>query len=269
MAGEIGVRAIGECPESETDAQRKTWRFRLESWIWRSRSRPSRPFPGSKWSCLLLRPVLQDALSEVTNICAPLTLRVLLDDFTAFMNGRNKEFVEMAEKVLRKLEREVEEKGLKLAITEGKGARQSLPASIWKKCFRNAATKKKLFWQRMWKRWEWTGERGPSSWERRRRREERRAMSDFRFLRRNGEFQKIYGNWSEEVVEDGFGSCDRTGRTSRWLRAFRNADIEEADGSSSRKGGVGFVISLHKFPLWPRLLGKMGGSGWGNGEKSS
>ena len=56
--------------------------------------------PGSKWSCLLLRTVLQDALSEVTNICTPLTLRVLLDDFTAFMNERNKEFVEMAENVV-------------------------------------------------------------------------------------------------------------------------------------------------------------------------
>ena len=213
--------------------------------------------------------MLQDALIEVTNICAPLTLRVLLDDFTAFMNGRNKEFVEMAEKVLRKLEREVEEKGLKLAITEGKGARQSLPASIWKKGFRNAATKKEVV---LATNVETLGVDGRTRTKQLGAKEKaRRKKCDVRFpiFKRNGEFQKIYGNWSEEVVEDGFGSCDRTGRTSRWLRAFRNADIEEADGSSSRKGGVGFVISLHKFPLWPRLLGKMGGSGWGNGEKSS
>ena len=33
--------------------------------------------PGSKWSCLLLRIVLQDALGEVTNIHPSLKLRVL------------------------------------------------------------------------------------------------------------------------------------------------------------------------------------------------
>ena len=38
--------------------------------------------PGSKWSCLLLRIVLQDALSEVTNIYPPLKLRVFVDDIT-------------------------------------------------------------------------------------------------------------------------------------------------------------------------------------------
>ena len=42
-----------------------------------------------------------------------LTSRVFVDDITAFMNGRNKELVEMAEKVLKKLIMEVEEKGMK------------------------------------------------------------------------------------------------------------------------------------------------------------
>ena len=43
--------------------------------VWRSRSRPSRPLSlGSKWSCLLLRIVLQDALSEVTKIFPPLKI---------------------------------------------------------------------------------------------------------------------------------------------------------------------------------------------------
>ena len=37
-----------------------------------------------KWICLLLRSVLQDALSEVTNIYPPLKLRVFVDDITAF-----------------------------------------------------------------------------------------------------------------------------------------------------------------------------------------
>ena len=34
--------------------------------------------PGSKWSCLLLRIVLQDALNEVTKFYPPLKLRVFL-----------------------------------------------------------------------------------------------------------------------------------------------------------------------------------------------
>ena len=51
---------------------------------------------GSKWSCLLLRIVLQDALSKVTKNFPPLRSRVLVGDVTAFMNGRNKDLVEMA-----------------------------------------------------------------------------------------------------------------------------------------------------------------------------
>ena len=55
-------------------------------------------FFGPKWICFL-RIVLQDTLIEVTKICPPLRLRVFVDDITSFMNGRNKELVEMAEKV--------------------------------------------------------------------------------------------------------------------------------------------------------------------------
>ena len=55
--------------------------------------------PGSKWTCLLFRIVLQDALSEVTRIYKFRKLRVLVDDITTFMNGTNQELVEMAEKV--------------------------------------------------------------------------------------------------------------------------------------------------------------------------
>ena len=76
--------------------------------------------PGSKWSCWLLRVVLQELLSEVTQIYPLLELKVFVDDITAFLNGRNKELVEMAEKVFKKLKREVEEKDLKLSITEGR-----------------------------------------------------------------------------------------------------------------------------------------------------
>ena len=61
----------------------------------RSRSRPSITtiLLGSQWSCLLLRIVLQDALSEVTQIYPPLRLRAFVDDITALTNGRNKELV--------------------------------------------------------------------------------------------------------------------------------------------------------------------------------
>ena len=43
---------------------------------------------GSRWSCLLLRIVLQDALSEATKICLPLKLRVLVDDLTALLTAQ-------------------------------------------------------------------------------------------------------------------------------------------------------------------------------------
>ena len=51
--------------------------------------------------------VLQDALGEVTNFYPLLKLRMFVDDITVFMNGRNKELVEMAEK----FSEEVEERG--------------------------------------------------------------------------------------------------------------------------------------------------------------
>ena len=53
-------------------------------------------------------------------------------------------------------------------------------------------------------------------------------------------------SWCEEVVEDGFGPCESVVSSSCWHRASREADVEEADGSSSsRNDGVGVVISLH------------------------
>ena len=55
--------------------------------------------PGSKWSCLLLRIVLQDELSEVSKIYLPLKLRVFVDDITALLMVKNKVVAEMAKKV--------------------------------------------------------------------------------------------------------------------------------------------------------------------------
>ena len=42
-----------------------------------------------------------------------------MDDITALLKRRNKEFAELAERVLEKLKKEVEKKGLELPITEG------------------------------------------------------------------------------------------------------------------------------------------------------
>ena len=66
--------------------------------------------PGSKWSCLLLRVVLQDALSEVTKNCPPLKLRVFVDDITALLIVKNREVTAMAKKVMKKLREEVEKR---------------------------------------------------------------------------------------------------------------------------------------------------------------
>ena len=77
--------------------------------------------PGSKLSCLLLRVVLQDALSEVTNIYPPLKLRAFVDNITALLMEKNKEVAEMAMKV----KEEVERKGFKMSVTESGKERKS------------------------------------------------------------------------------------------------------------------------------------------------
>ena len=85
---------------------------------------------GSKWSCLLLRIVLQDALSEVTKIHHTLKLRVFVDDITALVRGKNKEVAEMAKNVMKKAERRSGGKGFKLSVTEnGKEGKSKMIAS--------------------------------------------------------------------------------------------------------------------------------------------
>ena len=54
--------------------------------------------PGSKWSCLLLRIVLQDALGEVTHIYLPLKWRVFVDDITALLMGNDEEVAKHGKK---------------------------------------------------------------------------------------------------------------------------------------------------------------------------
>ena len=86
---------------------------------WRSRFRPFRPScQDPSGSCLLLRIVLQDASSEVTQIYPPVKLRVFEDDITALSRERNRDKAEIAKKVMKKLKEEVEKKGLKLSVTE-------------------------------------------------------------------------------------------------------------------------------------------------------
>ena len=88
--------------------------------VFRVNSSKSRYGPSRvKWSYLLLRIVLQDALIEVTKICPPLKLRVFLDDITVLLMEKNKVMVEMAKKVMKKLKRRGrEENGLKLSVTK-------------------------------------------------------------------------------------------------------------------------------------------------------
>ena len=80
-------------------------------------------------------------------------------------------------------------------------------------------------------------ERGSNSWEQRRRREETSAMLDSRL---SGKilFSIHKENWCEEDVDDEFSSPREHG-------AYRKAEVEEADGPSSRKEGVGFALTFH------------------------
>ena len=88
--------------------------------------------PGSTWSWLLLRIVLQDALSEVTTIYPPLKLRVFVDDITAILIGRNKEVAELARKGDEEVERRSREKGLKLSVTENcEGKKEQDGSVVW------------------------------------------------------------------------------------------------------------------------------------------
>ena len=89
-----------------------------------------------------------------------------MDDITAFMNGRNKELVEMTEKVLKKGRERGGGEGLEAIAVGGKQGK-SKAITFWKYLeerfrFSTAARKKELCWRRVLKRWEETCER--SSW---------------------------------------------------------------------------------------------------------
>ena len=223
--------------------------------VWRSRFRPSRPFSqglsGVACSCASR---CRTHWVRSHNVSAP-----EIDGFCGWDHG----FCECEEQG-RGFWGSWKQRQKKRAWScrssmEGKSKAITL-ASIWRKGFRNEAGKKELLWRRVLKRWEWTWERRPNRWEKRRWREEK---CDVRFS------EILHENWCEKSVEDGFGSREKVERTSRGHRTYRKVDIEEANGSSSGKGGVGSALTLlgevkkgwslrKKFPPWPRLLGRKG-----------
>ena len=82
---------------------------------WRSRSRPSRPFSQGQSG---LPDVLQDAMSEVTKFYPPLKLWFFVTSQHSWV-GDARSWWRRQKRSKKKLKREVEEKGLKLSITEG------------------------------------------------------------------------------------------------------------------------------------------------------
>ena len=81
--------------------------------------------PGSKWSCLLLRIVLQNALSEVTKVYMLPKIEGICGRHPSTLDVEKQGSGEMAKKVMKKLKEEVEKKGLKLSVTEkGDGRRR-------------------------------------------------------------------------------------------------------------------------------------------------
>ena len=100
--------------------------------------------PGSKWSCFLLRIVMQDALSEVTKIYPPLKLGVFVDDITALLVEKNKVMADMEKKVMKKL-REVVEKeasnGQSLKMERKERARFLRRVASWRTSCFSAARK--------------------------------------------------------------------------------------------------------------------------------
>ena len=81
-------------------------------------SRPSRPSSfGRNGAACSFAFVLQDALTEVMKVHPPLKLKVF-DDIHSFCRRTNEELSGSAEKVLKSIRSEIDEKGLRLSITE-------------------------------------------------------------------------------------------------------------------------------------------------------
>ena len=75
---------------------------------------------GSKWSCLFLRMVFQDALSEAMKLSPLLKLKVFfVDEYHSLVSRTTQKSAGIEEKVLKSVKWEAEEKGLKLSIADG------------------------------------------------------------------------------------------------------------------------------------------------------
>ena len=126
--------------------------------------------PGSKSSYLLLRVVSQDALSKVTKIFPPEIEGVCGWQLSWKEETRSRWSWQKGSDEIEKGRRKGPE-SVDHWTRKKERARQSPPASIWKRGFSNAARGKELFWQGVWKRWEWTRERESNCSGQRRRRE--------------------------------------------------------------------------------------------------
>ena len=96
--------------------------------------------PWLEMERLLLRSVLQDALSEVVKVHPPTKLKVFVDNITACLEVRNIELPEIAETLLKT--RKGSEGNASEAVDHGgkEGKNRSLRlAATWKRSFRNAA----------------------------------------------------------------------------------------------------------------------------------
>ena len=147
--------------------------------------------PGSKWSCLHLRIVLQDALSEVMKVYPTLKLKVFVDELTAFMVERNKELASIAEKVLKLIKEEVQENGFEVVNRRRRERKQEQRHClvIWKRSSRNA-----FFFQKNKRQASKTPGVNLRTRQLGAKVEERRKKCDVRFslIRKNRAFQKNY-----------------------------------------------------------------------------
>ena len=160
---------------------------------------------------------------------------MFVDDITAFMNGVNKELVEMAEKVLKKLIREEEEKGLKKIKHRRREKGKSKAITSCKyldERFQECRKKKTSCFG------DECGDAGggleneDQTSGRRRRREERSAIFAYQ---ENQVFHENYMRTGERMLW----------RTGVSIVTAEKAEVEEASGSSSRKEGVGFALTYH------------------------
>ena len=86
---------------------------------------------GSKWSCLLLRIVLRNALSEVVKVLSAHEAEGCCGRYHSLYGRAAQGLPEVVEKVLSMMTMDVEEKGWELSITEGGKEEKSKVIASW------------------------------------------------------------------------------------------------------------------------------------------